>query len=159
MPVVVRHNDKLELSMVEYGGSVTMAELEALASFGARNVAHLKRDMISIVLPGADFASIPIAALDDLFERYRMLFAPLDFQIYRRSAWLCLSPVAQRHVDSWVTGRDTRTAMSSALRQFATFAEACDWLVLSEQEAAAVERGEGFVEVARFEPSRARTAV
>jgi hypothetical protein len=48
-------------------------------------------------------------------------------------------------------GRDTREAMSSALCQFSSFAEAGDWLVLSEAETGVLERREGFSELARFD--------
>jgi hypothetical protein len=103
------------------------------------------------VLPGADFGTIEFAALDRLFGRYKTIYAPMKFQIMRRSAWLCFSPAAQPYIDYWIGGRDTRESMSSTLRQFETYAEAGDWLVLSETETATLERGDGFAELARFE--------
>ena len=33
MPIVLRHNEQLELSLAEYHGSVSFAELEAVAAF------------------------------------------------------------------------------------------------------------------------------
>lgn len=45
---------------------------------------------------------------------------------------------------------DLREALSSTVRKFDTFAEAADWLLLSAAEIDAVERGEGFVELAVF---------
>lgn len=160
MPVVLRHNVQLELSVAEYGGDVALAELEAMATFLAQNPSFLKRDCLSLVAPGAHFGGIDFAALDHLFGRYKTIYAPLSFQIIRRSAWLCLSSAAQPYVDYWIGGRDTREAMSSTLRQFSTYAEAGDWLVLSESETQMLERGEGFTEVARFEspPATLRAA-
>jgi hypothetical protein len=94
--------------------------------------------------------------LDGLFARYANLYAPLNFQIIRRAAWICLSQLAAPHVHHWLGG-DARSAMSSAVRQFDSFLEAAEWLVLSPAEMAEVERGEGFVQVAHFETAaRAR---
>lgn len=160
MPVVLRHNEQLELSLAEYRGEVALAELEAVASYLAQNASFLKRDCLSIVAPDAHFGSVEFAALDRLFGRYKTIYAPMSFQIIRRSAWLCLSPAAQAHIDYWIGGRDAREAMSSTLRQFDSFAQAGDWLVLNEAETAMLERGEGFDEVARFEiaPAMGRVA-
>lgn len=151
MPVVLRHNEQLELNLAEYYGSVSLAELEAVAAFLGENPSFLKRDCLSVVLPGVDFAGVEFTALDHIFGRYKILYAPLDFQIVRRSAWICQSPAAQAHVDHWVGRRDAREAMSSTLRQFNAFAEAGDWLVLSEAETIALEMGAGFDEIIRFE--------
>jgi hypothetical protein len=158
VPVVLRQNEQLELSLAEYRGSVSLAELEAVATFLAQNPPFLKRDCLSVVAPGADFDGVELVALDRLFGRYKTIYAPMSFQIIRRSAWLCLSPAAQPHIDYWIGGRDTREAMSSTLRQFSSYADAGDWLVLSETETAMLERGDGFAEVARFEiaPSAVR---
>ena len=156
MPVVLRHNEQLELNLAEYRGSISFAELEAVATFLAQNPAFLKRDCLSLVTPRADFDRVELTALDRLFGRYKTIYAPMSFQIIRRSAWLCLSPAAQAHIDHWIGQRDAREAMSSTLRQFSSYAEAGDWLVLSEAETRALETGAGFAEIARFEiaPSR-----
>lgn len=151
MPVVLRHNEQLELSLAEYHGSVSLAELEAVAAFLAQNPSFLKRDCLSLVMPGADFDRVELTALDRLFGRDKAIYAPMTFQIIRRSAWLCLSLAAQPHIDYWIGGRDTREAISSTLRQFNSYAEAGDWLVLSEAETLALQMGAGFTEIARFE--------
>lgn len=151
MPVVLRHNEQIELNLAEYHGVVTLAELETVATFLAENPWFLKRDCLSLALPNADFSGVGFAALDRLFGRYKTIYAPMSFQIIRRSAWLCLSPAAQPYIDYWMGGRDTRGAMSSTLRQFSSYAEAGDWLVLSERETAMLESGEGFTEIARFD--------
>lgn len=151
MTVVLRHNETLELNLAEYHGSVTPAELTALAGFLATNSAFLKSDCLSLVHPGADFQTVELGGLDNLFGRYKDLYAPINFQIIRRSAWLCLSPAAQAHVDYWMGGRDAREAMSTTLRQFASFEEAGDWLVLSEAETLSLQTGAGFDELARFD--------
>ncbi len=151
MPVVLRHNESLELNLAEYLGSVTFEELKAIADFLAADPAFLKRDCLSVARPGCDFDSVDLSALDILFGGYTALYAPISFQIIRRSAWVCLSPAAQRYIDYWVVGRDARGAMSTTLRQFPSYEEAGDWLVLSEAETLALQTRTGFDVVAHFE--------
>lgn len=149
MPAVLRHNETLELNLVEYQGGVTLAELKALAAFMARNPEHLRRDTLTIIQPGGHFNAIALAELDGLFAYYAKLFAPLNLQIMRRAAWVCRSAAAEAHLHHWLSG-DARRQMSSTVRAFDTMAEAADWLLLSPAELALVERGQGFANVARF---------
>jgi hypothetical protein len=148
--LVLRHNQALELNRAEYHGSVSPAELVALAEFQASNPTWLTYDSLSWITPGADFDDVDLQALDAVFDRYRQLFRPHQLMIFRRSAWLCQSPGAQRHLDHWLHGHDTRAGMSSDLRQFDTFKDAGAWLVLSKDETAALESGEGFNEIVRY---------
>jgi hypothetical protein len=148
--IVLRHNEALELNLVEYRDVVSLAELKALAQFAAANPEHMVRDGLAIVMPNARFSDVDAPALDALFAHYRQLYAPIQFQLLRRSAWICQSDAAAPQVRHWLSG-DIREGMSSAVRQFDTIAEAGEWLVLSAAEIARAERREGFVEVARFE--------
>jgi len=151
VPVVLRHNEQIEMNLAEYHGQVSLLELEAVAAFLAENPSFLKRDTLSVVHPGGTFASVPMEALDRLFGRYKKMFAPLDFQMLRRSAWLCFSEAAQTHVDYWIGGRDSKEAFSSTLRQLSSYAEAGDWLVLNASETAMLETGEGFALLASYD--------
>ena len=150
MTVVLRHHDKLEVNRVEYQGSVSLAELTALAEFQAEDPQWLNFDCLSLVMPGADFHSVSFAALDALFARYWTLFKPIHFLILRRSVWLCQSPPAEAHVNYWLGGRDTKAGMSSDVRLFATFKEAGAWLVLNSAQISMLESGAGFSDIARF---------
>lgn len=151
MPVVLRHNELLELNVAEYHGAITFAELKAVADYLAANRSFLKCDCLSIVFPGANFDTVEFDALNALFGRYKVLYEPINFQIIRRSAWLCFSPAAQAHIDHWSGKREAREAMSTTLRQFGSFEDAGDWLVLSEAETLALQTGAGFEELIRFE--------
>src|SRR5690606_37101556 len=91
VPVVLRHNETLELNVAEYHGAITLGELQAVAEYLAANRSFLKCDCLSIVFPGATFENIAFDDLDRIFGRYQTLYAPLNFQIIRRSAWLCFS--------------------------------------------------------------------
>jgi len=152
VPIVLRHNPALELNLVEYRGAITMTELDSFAEFNGRHPESMMRDCFNVVMPGVWFCSVDFSALDALFARYIKLYAPLHFPIMRRAAWLCLSQAALPHVRHWLGG-DARGGMSSAVREFDSFLEAGDWLVLSAAEMAEVERGKGFTEVARFDAS------
>jgi hypothetical protein len=151
VPVVLRRNESLELNLAEYFGSVTYGELKAVAEFVAANPTFLKRDCLSVAHETCDFDSVELSDLDQLFGGYTALYAPITFQIIRRSAWVCLNPSAQRYVDYWIVGRDARSAMSTTLRQFPTYEEAGEWLVLSEAEILALQTRAGFDVVANFE--------
>ncbi len=150
MPVILRHNKQLELSRVDYARTVSMAELGDMAKFFNANPRWVSHDTCNLVLPGAEFSGFDRAALDQLFARYANIYAPLTFQILRRSAWLCQSEAARDYVQYWVGDRDVRTQMSSDVRLFDTFAAASEWLLLSASEAEQLQRGEGFDEIARF---------
>lgn len=155
MPVVLRHNELLELNMAEYHGSISLEELLAVAGFLTENPGFLKFDNLAVVHSGTDFDGVALDALDQIFGQYKRLYAPINFQIIRRSAWLCFSPAAQGHVDHWSGKRDIRDAMSTTLRQFATYEEAGDWLVLGSAETEALRSGDGFAELTRFDTGAA----
>jgi hypothetical protein len=155
VPVVLRHNETLELNVAEYWGAITLGQLTEVAGYGAKNPHFLKADTLNIVRADCDFSAVDLAELDALFTRYKTLFAPLNFQIYRRSAWLCLGKAGAAHVEYWLGEHDMREAMSSTVRKFETFAEAGDWLLLSAAELAQVERGEGFIDLVVFDEAPA----
>ncbi len=158
MTVVLRHSERLNLTVVECGGLVTTAQLGALADCAARNAALLEADSLNIVRPGADLSGVELSTLAAHFARYQKLYTPLRFQIYRRTAWICQSPSADAHVDFWVLGDASRKAFSTNARRAETLADACDWLLLSSQEREQVENGYGFVELARFGEVAGRAA-
>ena len=151
MPIVLRHNEQIEMNLAEYTGQVSLAELEATAAFLAANAPFLKRDTLSVALADSSFSAVPLDSLDRLFGRYKTLYAPLDFQMLRRSAWLCFSDAARPHIDYWIGGRDVREAMSTTLRLLNSYAEAGEWLLLNEAETLALQTGAGFAEIARFD--------
>lgn len=149
MTIAFLHNDRLGLNVALYSDAVTAQQLRALADFMAVTPL-LKRDCLSIVEPSADFSSVSLKELDDLFGYYRELFSPLTVQVFRRSAWICRSEHARAYVNYWVGGRDTRDAVSSDVRLFESVAEAGRWLSLSPGEIGQLERRDGFRECARF---------
>lgn len=149
MTVILRHNEQLEVNRVDYSGSVTMDELRLFAAFNAGAPTWVTYDSLSLVLPGTDFRTVNLAELDALFGHYRGIYQPINMLIMRRSAWLCQSPVAERHVHYWTGGRDAKEAMSSDMRVFVTVEAAAEWLLLRPHETEKLKTGEGFAEIFR----------
>jgi hypothetical protein len=149
--VTIRHSDALALNLAEYTGSVLLSELRALADFAASRVRLLKCDCLSIVEADAEFSALGMSDLDALFAYYGVVFAPLDMQIFRRSAWICRSAGAQAYVSYWLGGRDTRQEMRSDVRQFDDEAQAGQWLLLNRAEIALVRERTGFLQIAAFD--------
>jgi hypothetical protein len=148
--IVLRHSERLDLNLVEYRGVISFANLQALAGFVAARPDHMRRDALNLVLPGARFRDVDAPALDKLFSHYRKLYAPLEFQMLRRAAWICRSEAASLQVRHWLS-KDTVEGMTSTVRQFDTYAEAGEWLVLNTEEIALLECGDTFTEIDRFE--------
>jgi hypothetical protein len=158
--IVLRHNADIDLNMVEYRDAISFDELKAIAAFVSAHPDHMQRDSLNIVVPDANLDTVQMAELDALFAHYRDLYAPLHFEMLRRSAWICQSEAAAGHVRHWLGG-DTRNSMRSAVRQFESLAEAGEWLVLNDAEIEAAGSGEGFAEIVRFQdsPTRLRFAL
>ncbi|MBY0562807.1 MAG: hypothetical protein K2P58_01375 [Hyphomonadaceae bacterium] len=150
MTVVLRHHREYELNFVEYSGAVTPAEIVALADFQAGQPTLLTYDLFGVVAADADLRAIELSKLDAMYARYRDIFRPLNLVILRRVAWVCESPAARTHLQHWLREPEIGKAFASDIRVFDTRAEAATWLVIDPAKAAAVVRGEGFVELARF---------
>ncbi|MBX3430703.1 MAG: hypothetical protein KF779_14060 [Hyphomonadaceae bacterium] len=155
MTLVLRHHTGLELNRAEFCNAITATEVTAMIDLQVANPFWLSCDALNIVTPGAYF-DFELSGLDKIFERYRALFADQSLMILRRAAWICRSPAAQRHIRHWVDGRNLREGMSSDVRQFDTFDDACAWLVLAPQHAPTLETGDGFTEIGRFDMPNAK---
>lgn len=151
MTVVLRHSDRLNLNFVECTGPVTTAQLVALAACAAQNPILLSSDSLNFVGPDADLSGVDMAAMNELFAHYQKAYAPLHFQVYRRTAWVCHSPSAMPHVAVFAREHDALKAFSTNVRRLETIAAACEWLLLSPAEIADVEQRAGFDQIAVFE--------
>jgi hypothetical protein len=151
VPIVLRHNESLELSRVEYSGAMTARDLHDHATFNAANPIWLGFDCISVIHADIDVSAISLANLDGVFNAHRELFQPLGLMFMRRSGWVCESPQAQRFLSHWLAKRNLDKSPWADVRQFDTFEAANEWLLLDPKAAAALKSGEGFVEVARFD--------
>jgi hypothetical protein len=158
LPIVLRHNESLELSRVEYFGQVRAEDMHAHATFNADYAVWLGFDCISVIHADIDVSGITLTNLDGVFTTHRKLFEPLGLMFMRRSGWVCESPIAQRFLSHWMAKRNADKSPWADVRQFATFEAASEWLLLNTEAAAALKSGEGFAEVARFGPAALRAA-
>jgi len=151
MPIVLRHNDTLEVSRVEYHGAIRTQDLHDHAAFNADNPIWLGFDCISVIHADLDISGISLANLDVVFSAHRQLFEPLGLMFMRRSGWICENPAGQRLLSHWLAKRNVDKSPWADVRQFDTFEVASEWLLLNPAASTALKSGDGFREVARFE--------
>ncbi|QGZ95630.1 hypothetical protein [Terricaulis silvestris] len=156
MPIVLRHNESLELSRTEYFGAMTAQDLHDHAAFNAASPIWLGFDCISVIHAGIDVSEISLGKLDGVFNAHRQLFEPLGLMFVRRSGWVCESPAGQRFLSHWLAKRNVDRSPWADVRQFDSFEAASEWLLLDATGSAALKSGEGFREVARFETASAQ---
>lgn len=157
MPIVLRHNPKLEISRVEYNGVMLAKDLHDHAAYNAANPIWLGFDCISVIHDDVDVTGISIPDLDGVFTAHRELFEPLNLMFVRRSGWVCESRTGQRFLSHWMTKRNADKSPWADVRQFDNFEAAGEWMLLSPEGKHALKTGEGFVEIARFESATARS--
>lgn len=151
MTIILQHSRTVELNRVEYRGPISIAEMHALAEFQLGHPDWIAYDFFSLIAAGADFHALTRNDLDSVVVKYRRLFERKDMIIFRRAAWVSHSPQAQAHLDHWIAQRNAPEGQTQEARQFATCAEAAAWLALPADQAANLETGEGFTELARLE--------
>jgi hypothetical protein len=156
MPITLRHNEKLELSRVEYAGAIRGADMHNHAAFNAANPVWLGFDCISVIHADVDVSGISLVDLDGVFKSHRQLFEPLNLMFMRRSGWVCESPVGQRFLSHWLEKRTADKSPWADVRQFDSFDTASQWLLLDSEDAAELKTGAGFGEIARFESGASR---
>ncbi len=150
MPIVLRHNETLELSRVEYTGALRAQDLHDHAAYNAANPVWLGFDCVSVIHADVEVSSISLAHLDGVFTAHRELFEPLNLMFMRRSGWVCESPEGQRFLSHWLGKRNIDRSPWAEVRQFDNFEAAGEWMLLSRENAAILKSGEGFKEIARF---------
>ena len=156
MPILLRHNEALELSRVEYSGVVRAEDLHEHARYPAEHPILLGFDCVSVIHADIDLSLLSLAKLDGVFTAHRQLFEPLHLMFMRRSAWVCESPAGQKFLSHWLTKRSTDKSPWAEVRQFDSFEAAGDWMLLTAENAAILKSGDGFKEIARFEAGLAR---
>lgn len=158
MTIVLRHHGEFELNFVEYSGAVTPAEIMALADFQSGQPTLLTYDLLALIKPDTDLAAVQFSKLDAMYARYRDIFRPLNLVIIRRVAWVCESPSARSHLQHWLGEPEISKTFASDIRVFETRAEAAEWLVYDPAKAAAIVRGDGFTDLARYDEPAAGMA-
>jgi hypothetical protein len=157
VPIILRHNSKLELSRVEYSGAMRSRDIHDHAAYNAANPIWLGFDCISVIHADVEVSDLSISDVDCVFDVHRELFEPLKLMFMRRSAWVCESAAGQHLLSHWITKRNADQSPWTEVRQFDSFEAAGEWMLLSAENAAILKSGEGFKEIARFTSSAALT--
>jgi hypothetical protein len=150
VPIVLRHNETLELSRVDYSGVMRAQDLYDHAAYNAANPIWLGFDCISVIHPDLDASAISLSNLESVFSTHRQMFEPLNLMFMRRSAWICESPTGQRLLSHWLEKRNVDKSPWAEVRQFESFEAASEWMLLSAENAAVLKSGAGFKEIAQF---------
>ena len=151
MPIILRHNSKLELSRVEYTGVMRAKDLHDHAAYNAANPVWLGFDCISVIHADVEVSGVSLDSLDGVFTAHRQLFEPLNLMFMRRSGWVCESPAGQRLLSHWMTKRNADKSPWADVRQFDSFEAASNWMLLTPENAAILKSGQDFTEIARFD--------
>jgi hypothetical protein len=155
MPITLRHNEKLELSRVEYAGAIRGADMHNHAAFNAANPVWLGFDCISVIHADVDVSGISLVDLDGVFKSHRQLFEPLNLMFMRRSGWVCESPVGQRFLSHWLEKRTADKSPWADVRQFdSASTAAANGCCSALKTPPILKTGEGFNEIARFDERR-----
>jgi hypothetical protein len=152
MPIVMRHNEALELTRVDFFGKVLPEHVFAYGSFGVTNPIWIGFDCMTCVSADADVSAITPANIEAIFRSFGGALQPVNAVVRRRTGWICeVKPGQQALLSHWLERRNAGSDPDARVRQFETFEAASDWLLLSPEGAAAFKSGEGFTEIARFE--------
>lgn len=154
MPISLTRNNELGLCLNRFTGAITAPEVRDFMRFHSSDPLLATSDLLQVFEQDADLSAISAEELDHLRDFLRDLLAPIEFQLVRRSAFVCRSPMALQEVTYWLRGRDQRDGIKTDPRLCDTLEEACAWLLLGPGESAIVAAERGFVELARFDAAR-----
>lgn len=151
MPILMRHNESLELTRVDFFGQLLPEHVHGYGAYGLANPHLVGFDTITFVGADIDVASITSTHLDAFFNAYGGMLRASDKMVRRRTGWVCDEPRCQAALSQWLAKRNAGAEPDAQVRQFATSEAVSEWLLLSPAAATALNTGEGFVELARFD--------
>lgn len=151
MPILMRHNEALELTRVDFYGKLLPEHVHGYGAYGLAHPHLVGFDTISFVSADIDVSAITPAHLDAFFSAFGEMLRASDKMVRRRTGWVCDDPTCQHALSQWLAKRNAGAEPDEHVRQFATDEAVCEWLLLSPSAAAALTTGEGFTELARFD--------
>lgn len=156
MPIVMRHNETLELTRVDFFGKLLPEHVRGYGAYGLANPHWVGFDTITFVSADTDVSGITPAHLDAFFNAFGGMLRASDKMVRRRTGWVCDNPACQAALNQWLAKRNAGAEPDAHVRQFASSEAVSEWLLLSPDAAAALKSGEGFAELARFDGGPAR---
>jgi len=151
MPIVMRHNEALELTRVDFFGQLLPDHVRAYGAYGIANPHWAEFDTMTFVADDADVSAITPADIDSFFNAFGHMLLASDKMVRRRTGWVCDNATCKAALAFWLAKRNADVEADNQVRLFATGEEASEWLLLNTENAAALQSGQGFTELARFD--------
>ncbi len=157
MPIVMRHNEALELTRVDFYGRILPEQVHAYGAYGLAHPHWVNFDCITFVSADTDVSAISRADIDAIFKAFGAMLQASSTLVRRRTGWVCQSAACQQALDAWLAKRNAGTEPDTHVRQFNSAEAVSEWLLLSPEGAAALKSGHGFAQLALFDTSGARS--
>ena len=151
MPIVMRHNEALELTRVDFFGQLLPEHVRAYGAYGIANPHWAEFDTMTFVADDTDVSAITPGDIDSFFNAFGHMLRASDKMVRRRTGWVCDNAVCKAALAFWLAKRNANVEPDAHVRLFQTGAAASEWLLLSPSAAAALQSGEGFTDLARFD--------
>lgn len=151
MPILMRHNETLELTRVDFFGKLLPEQVRAYGAYGAANPHWAEFDTMTFVADDTDVSAITPADIDSFFAAFGSMLRASDKLVRRRTGWVCDNVICKAALAFWLAKRNAGVEPDAHVRLFQTSEAASEWLLLSPSAAAALDSGEGFTELAHFD--------
>ncbi len=151
MPIVMRHNEALELTRVDFFGQLLPEHVRGYGAYGMANPHWAEFDTITFVADDTDVSAITSADIDGFFNTFGHVLRASNKMVRRRTGWVCDDATCKAALAFWLAKRNANVEPDKQVRLFATSEAASEWLLLNAEGAAALQSGQGFTELARFD--------
>ncbi len=151
MPILMRHNDALELTRVDFYGKLLPEHVQGYGAYGMANQQWTQFDTMTFVGADTDVSAMTPAYIESFFSAFGRVLRTSDKMVRRRTGWVCDNPIYEAVLDIWLAKRNADCEPGGQVRLFKSAEAASEWLLLSPDAAAALKSGEGFAELARFD--------
>ncbi|MCX7357663.1 MAG: hypothetical protein NT015_05920 [Alphaproteobacteria bacterium] len=155
MPIVMRHNESLELTRVDFFGKLLPEHVRGYGAYGMANPHWAEFDTMTFVAADTDVSGISPADIDGFFTTFGHVLRASNKMVRRRTGWVCDNDLHQAVLAHWLTKRNANVEPDAHVRLFVTGEAASEWLLLNPSAAAALQSGDGFTELARFDGASA----
>lgn len=151
MPIVMRHNEALELTRVDFFGKLLPEHVRGYGAYGISNPHWAEFDTMTFVADDTDVSAITPADIDSFFNAFGQMLRASDKMVRRRTGWVCDDATCKAALAFWLARRNAGVEPDNHVRLFATSDAASEWLLLAVDAADALKSGNGFTELARFD--------
>lgn len=151
MPILMRHNEALELTRVDFFGKLLPEHVHGYGAYGMANPHWAEFDTMTFVSDDTDVSAITPADIDGFFNTFGHVLRTSNKMVRRRTGWVCDNATCKAALAFWLAKRNADVEPDNQVRLFANGEAAGEWLLLNVEAAAALQSGHGFIELARFE--------